>query len=84
MKYLFIKLTVQNGEYNGEEKVLHVTKCDNIQFVAHRYAAKFYGGVPERDSVWWCYYGGEVAVRMDNVVELTKEQYDYLDNLFHR
>lgn len=84
MKYLFITLTIQNGEYEYNEKVLHITRCENIQFAAHKYAASFYGGVPERDGVWWYYYGGEVGVRMDKVVELTKEEYDFLDNLFHR
>jgi len=84
MKYLFIELEVQNGEYEHTERVLHTTKANNIRFAAERYAATFYGELKtELYDGRWMFNGGEIAVTLVKVIQLTPEEYILLTDIFY-
>jgi hypothetical protein len=78
MKYIFIDLKVVNGEYEYSCKSVHVTKAANISFVAEKHAGTFYGGRVSRSDTSWYFYGGEVAVQVANVKEISEQQYQTL------
>lgn len=82
VKYLFIHLEVQDGERRHDHNVLHTTKASNIDFAAERYVSTFWGyGTRSKNSDWWDY--GECAGRLKSYKELTKEEFEWLTNLFN-
>jgi len=80
MKYLFITIKVQNGEYIHIERVLHTTKAKNIDFAAERYTSKLFGFGEREDDFWWFF--NEITAKCLYVKELTKSDYDFLEDLF--
>jgi hypothetical protein len=80
MKHLFVHLEVQNGEYRYSCKSVHVTKAKNIKLVGERHAASFYSNMDGRNGDWWEFNGGEVAVRLYSVKEITNYEYNTLKN----
>lgn len=82
MKYLFIRLIVIDGGRENTHYVFHITKVNNISFAAERFAATYWGR-GERDGDGWLFDGGEVYVEYTKVVELTKEKYYELNELFY-
>jgi len=81
-KYLFIELSVQDGERQHTHLCLHATKAKNLDFVAQRYAAQYWGESYRDDDVWYA-HGGEIAIRLTRFKELTKAKYLFLHNLFY-
>ena len=82
IKYLLITLIVQDGENRHDHRILHVTKGQNVQFVAQWYAAHFYGSEAERNQDWWEFQAGSIAVEMYSVVELSEFEYTLLKRIF--
>lgn len=81
MKYLFITLSVQDGERNHTHRVLHTTNAKDINFAAERYAATYWGyGSHDEDGRWW--FNGEMAIKVDNVVELSSNDYYLVNSIF--
>ncbi len=66
---------MHNGEYQYECYSLQTTKAKNIEFVAERHAARFYGYGSRWNGVWE-FYGGEVSARVDDVKEIPEEHYN--------
>lgn len=84
MKYLFISLAIQDGEREYDFRCLHTTNAKNINFAAERYAATFWGE-SRLEKPWkvWSAFSGEINISLEKVKELTKEEYDFLHNLFY-
>jgi hypothetical protein len=82
MKYLFITLKVQDGENRHTHRVLHTTNGTDIKFVAELYASRYYGQDGERYDDWWNFQAGCMGVRVENVIELTKSEYDLMSDIF--
>lgn len=82
MKRLFITLKVQDGENSHTHRILHTTPGDNIQFAAQRYAATFYGDIPERTDTWWYFFSGTIAVEVERVTEITEYEYKLMSRIF--
>ena len=87
MKYLFITLEVQHGELCHDHRVLHTTKCNDINFAAEYFAAHYWGygerTFKDMDDHSWYFNGGEVAINVESVKELNKLEYDLLYCLFY-
>ncbi len=81
MKYLFITLEVQDGEHRHTHRILHTTRCKNIQFAAQRYASTFWG-VGERTDNWWYVQSGTMAIRVAHVNEITEYEYKVMSAIF--
>ena len=79
MKYLFIHLIIQDGERRHDHKIVHITTGKNINFAAERYAANYWGKSHSRNCNWWCQWGGEIAVKVARVKELTEKEYKILN-----
>lgn len=82
LRYLFITLDVCDGERKHTHRVLHATKCKNIDFAAEYYAAHFWGDA-RREDCGWSAWGGEILIEVSKVVELTSSEYEYLFSLFY-
>jgi len=82
LRYLFITLDVHDGERTHTHRVLHRTKCKNINFAAEYYAAHFWG-YAMREDCGWSAWGGEILIEVSKVVELTSSKYEYLSRLFY-
>ena len=80
-KYLFITLSIRDGEREHTHRVLHTTKCKNIDFAAEYYAAHFWGESELCDGAWYA-WGGEIAIKLDSVKQITYPEYQYLNELF--
>lgn len=80
MKYLFITLTIQDGERSHTHRILHSTNAIDIKFAAQRYAASYWGHGSHTGEWWW--FQGEVALKLDFVTEISQTGYDYLSLLF--
>ena len=81
-KYLFITLSIRDGEREHTHRVLHATKCKNIDFAAEYYAAHFWGPSSREDGGWSA-WGGEIFIEVSKVTELTPSEYEYLYGLFY-
>ena len=82
MKYLFIELKIQDGEREHTHRVLHTTNAKNIQFAAQRYAAQYWGKSELSFKAWFT-HGGEIAIEVSDVKELTKFEYDLMYKFFY-
>ena len=84
MKYLLITLIVQDGENRHDHRILHVTKGQNIEFVAQWYASHFYGDNAElnHDTGFWEFQAGCIAVELYSVVELSEFEYKLMQRIF--
>lgn len=83
MKYLYIRLTVQDGEREHTHHCIHTTNAKNIEFAAERYAASFWGKSTHDKDGYWSAWGGEIMIKLRNVERLTKKQYNFLNSLFY-
>ncbi len=83
-RFMFIELCVHEGERIHNHRVLHVTYAKNLDFVANRYAASYWG-FGERESrtedFWW--FHGEITVSLHRYKELTEKEYNTMFNIFH-
>ena len=82
MKKLYIELTVQDGERKHTHRVLTQTTCEDTNFAAQWYAAHFWGE-SKREDDWWSSWGGEIAIRLVKVVELSETEYEILNKVFY-
>jgi len=84
MKRLFITLEVRDGEYEHTHRILHSTNANDIWFAAQRYASKYWGKCDERckGDLGWSFFN-ELIVKVENVVELTEEQYQTMYDFFN-
>jgi hypothetical protein len=80
MKYLLITLEVQEGERTYTLRHLMETECESIKFAAERLAARYAGKDGTREDNYWWFI--EFALKVDNVIELTKYEYDLMSSLF--
>jgi hypothetical protein len=81
-KYLYIRLTVREGEREHTHHCLHTTRAENINFAAELYAARFWGTSYRDDSTWYA-WGGEIAITLEKVQEISAEKYNELHELFY-
>jgi hypothetical protein len=85
MKHLLITLKIQDGEREHTHRCLHTTTGNNVQFAAQHYASNYWGE-GERDKIlskdrWW-FFGGEIAVLVESVTELTENEFKLMDEIF--
>ena len=85
-KFIFLSMEVRHGEYEFSSQSVHeISSRRSITKFARDYAKEFYGGKPFQydkpvdPDGWWYFNGGEVAARYKTVEEITKEQYDNLN-----
>ncbi len=99
VKFLFIELSVQDGEREHTHRILETTKCENIDFAAAWYAAHFWGETSsiDKETIIVCdgdgtarvkrpifyQHGGEIAVKVEKVKKLTKREYNLLNKLIY-
>jgi hypothetical protein len=81
-KFVFIQLKIQNGEYEYQSKTVHEIEGDSsdVKEFAENYPKEFYGGEVEKDGDVFYFSGGEVACKLYVFEEITKEEYDILNN----
>jgi hypothetical protein len=98
MKRLFIQLKIQDGEREHNHRVTTVTNCENIYFAAAWYAAHYWGEtdwIEKSNCYYLCkgvetkgveptfyQHGGEIAVTVGKVEELTQAEFNLLNKLF--
>ena len=80
-RYLFIHLSIREGERQHDHRVLHTTKAKNINFAAERYVSTYWGWGEREDDFWW--FHGEIIGELVKVVELTKTEYDLMREIFN-
>ena len=80
MRYWYLELHIQCGEYEFYSKGVHRTEGKE-KFDAEAYAADFYGNADEDndpDSGTYYFNCGEVAVCVNEIKEIKKPVYDTL------
>ena len=82
IKYLFIHLKVREGEREHDHKILHTTKCENLDFAAEYYVAHFWGDADRVNDSWEA-WGGEIVITLQRHKELTEEEYNYLQKFLY-
>lgn len=80
-KFIFINLKIQNGDYEYHSKTVHeLTEGITKEEYAEDFASGFYGGDVEREHNGTCYFhGGEVAVKVCSVDDITEKEYNVLN-----
>lgn len=81
-RFLFISLSIQDGEREHTHGVLHQTKCEHLDFAVQYYAAHFWGYSYLLDGAWYA-WGGEIAIEVDHYKEIDSAVYSLLHNLFY-
>lgn len=77
MKYWFLKIHIQNGEYEHDSIGLHQTKGEK-EFDAEDYVSEFYPNKAwDSDGVHY-FNGGEIACSVYELKEITKQEYNTL------
>lgn len=84
MKYLFITLKVQDGEHEHTHRVLTTCKSgENVLKAAHKYAKDYWGkSTKEKDSDWYFFQGGTLAIKIENVEVLSQYEFDLMSKIF--
>ena len=81
MKYLYIEIKVLEGEFEHTHRVVHTTKCNNLDFAAEYYTAHFWGyGIRDFNDDYWWWDGGHCG-RLEFWREITPDEYKFLSNL---
>lgn len=80
MKYLFIELRIQDGERQHTHRILTTTLAENVQFVAQRYAASYWGYGERENDYWWV--DGEITIKVVRVTELNEYMYRAMSDIF--
>ena len=79
MKYLFVSLHIQNGDYEYFSNSVHALNSRrNLKKYAENYPKDFYAGKPEKDGENYLFNAGEVAVRLNDSKEIRKEDFEVL------
>ena len=82
-KYIFISLKIRNGEYEYTSISVHqISSRKSTEKFGRDYAMNFYGEKPfqyTQGEEWFYFHGGAVAVKLNTVEEIPKEEYDVLD-----
>ena len=76
MKYLYVRIGVQDGEREHTHHTLLVTNCVSLWFAAMRYVSQFWGDGERDGDLWW--FQHEITAKMETFTELTKEEYDLM------
>lgn len=87
-KYIFISIKIRNGEYEYTSISVHeISSRKSTEKFGKDYVKNFYGSKPFKfspDEDWFYFNGGEVAVKLNTVEEIKKEEYDVLDKFQFR
>lgn len=82
MKYAFLNIKIICGEYHFNSMSVHELLPDDYDFeiFAKEYASDFYGSPDEVDptSNYFDFNGGEVSCKVQEVREITEEEYNVL------
>jgi hypothetical protein len=82
MRYLYIEFEVQDGERRHTHRSQHTTRAKNINFAGERFVATFWGhGERENNDEWW-WIGGEFAMRLVKVIEMTEHEHRMMNKFF--
>lgn len=78
---------IREGEREHDHRVLTTTIANDIKFAAQRYASTYWGeGERERfgnsKTNYWYAHGGEIAIRVTHVVEVSKYEYQLMSRIF--
>jgi hypothetical protein len=84
-KFVFLQVGIQSGEYEFNSKSVHeLHHRTNIKKFAQKYVKGFYGGKafqydkPADPDGTWYFNAGEIAVELDKIEEITREEYQAL------
>ncbi len=87
-KYVFLNLTIRNGEYEYSSQSVHeISTRKSTQVFGEKYTKEFYGGKAFKyspDDKWWLFNGGEVAVKLNTCEAISKEDYEVLSKYQYR
>jgi hypothetical protein len=81
MRYFFKEIKVRTGEYEFEQRSTHTCEDnEDIDKILDDYIQDYYSNECEDmfDNEEYYFFGGEVAVSLNNVTEITKEEYEVL------
>lgn len=81
MKYLYIELEVVDGERTHTHRNVITTSAKNINFVAERYAASYWGECDGHEDEYWDYF--DIMIKVEKVKEISKNLYNELNKLFY-
>lgn len=82
MRYFFIQLKIQNGEYQyySQAVTFSKNKQHTAEGIADEKASTFYEGCnPDEEDGGYYFYAGEVHVKVSLAKEISKEHYDILN-----
>lgn len=83
-RYIFLSLNSQDGERSHTHRVLFTTKCESLEFAVTWYILHFWGkGEAVREDGIVEFDCGEIAVEYDFAKEITREEYEFMSNLFY-
>ena len=81
IKYLYIRLLIKEGDREHTHHCLYVSKL-SLKDAAKKFAANYWGE-SEWDEKNQCWYacGGDIAISISKVEELTEREYTFLKNV---
>ena len=81
INYILLWLEIRCGEYEFDSKGVHAITGDVDEFVDN-YTSTFYESEVDKDGKWYYFNGGEIAVRVKEVTQISNNTYltlkDYL------
>jgi hypothetical protein len=79
-KYLFVSLHIQNGEYEHYSNSVHVVDetTDSEKFAEDHAGINFYGSENYKEDNAYYYFGGSIAVSVNDFREISEEDFNVL------
>lgn len=73
VKYIYLEMTIQHGEYQHEHRVMFATSCTNIEFAVCWYIAHYWGEAERDEELIWL--NSEMVLESYTVKQLKLSEY---------
>jgi hypothetical protein len=84
VNYVYLQMTIVQGEFEHEHRVLFVTECKNIKFACMRYISRYWGTARRykkfSNDVW---LNSDMIVKKFSYINLNPRQYTTIRNIMY-
>lgn len=82
LRYVYLEMTIQQGEFEHQHRILFATRCSSVEFAVKWYIAHYWG-CAERDGGNTVWLNGEMAVKSYKYKTLLMSEYQVMYSVMY-